>query len=65
MSDNKNKYFVVTQVSVVSAPNMTEALRAARNSRRSGTKVLSHENQIERVSASSARSLAGVETSTA
>lgn len=59
MSDNKNKYFVVTTTSVVAATNQAEAVKAARSTKVvPGTKVLSADAEINRIPAITARSLA-------
>lgn len=63
MSSNKNKYFVVEQVSVVSAKNKAEAIKAANSSRRvAGTNVLISANDVSRVPASTARSLVSTDS---
>lgn len=63
MSSNKNKYFVVEQVSVVSAKNKAEAIKAANSGRRvAGTNVLISANSVDRVPASAARSMASTDS---
>ena len=50
MSANKNKYFEVTTTKIVSAPNKTEALAAAKRARNG-------ETTVEQISATVAREL--------
>lgn len=52
MSMNKNKYFTVTQTTIVSAKNKTEALRAASVARRiPDTKILWRDSEVDRIPA--------------
>lgn len=54
---NKFKYFTVTQTSIVKANNKTEALRAARSSRRvPQTEVLWSDSEVDRIPAVEAHS---------
>lgn len=56
MSANKTKYFSVQTETIVAAPNMTEAVKIARNSR--SRSVLGSDTHVERLPAAKARNIA-------
>jgi hypothetical protein len=63
MSVNKNKFFEVVTISVVSAPNKTSAMQIATSRNRTsrsvpGAEVMGRSTSAERVYADEARSLA-------
>jgi len=55
MSANKTKYFTVIQTSVVAANNKTDALAIARGRRGVTGKLMSHDSETHRISATEAK----------